>query len=635
MFVGEDLFSEHGPLKDLFEIYENRPGQRAMAEAVASALQKGEHLAVEAGTGVGKSLAYLLPAVSWALEKGKKILISTSSIALQEQLVNKDLPKIKQIFGDRVHWILARGRNNYVSRRRARRFLETAPLLFEKTESLFLENWLSETTTGFLKELPSNLSSETRHRIVSDRDHCLGKRCPDVAACFFYQARKALSRANIIVVNHALFFSHLALGKDGFLPSCDLLVFDEAHHMEHVAREHLGLRLRESDFMRLADFLGGTKNQGGFLASWGLDKHVALSDLKRSAQKFFRQVSALLHEKDVLRLKSPLSLTNILAFPLSELIRLMNLALEEEEIEEKRLELQMQIRKTENLQKDLSAFMALEENDFVYWVEKEKKHPVLISLPLQVGSLLNEKLFSVSKNLCILTSATLFQQDSFDYTREKIGFEGRALQVPSPFDFSQQMDLVFDNRLQDPQSQTYLSQLLLNLKDHLEEALPGGVLILFTSFRILKDSSRQLAPWLEGKGRRVLVQTKGGDDRKLLRNFSKEKTAVLFGTDRYWTGIDIPGSALQTLIIVKMPFARPDHPLKEAYCEFLEAQGRNPFKDCLLPETILKLRQGMGRLIRRQEDRGRVVILDGRLFKKSYGKIIRRNLPHEGRLWSS
>ena len=627
--------------------YESRPEQLRMADAVRAAIADQAHLVVEAGTGVGKSFAYLVPAIlAAASQPGKKgkerrIIVSTHTISLQEQLIARDIPFLNSVLPVEFSAVLAKGRSNYVSLRRLKGAGERATSLFAESAELQqlrdLRRWAAETSDGSLATLAFRPLPQVWDEVRSEHGNCLGRKCPTHDDCHFYNARRRVWNADIIVVNHALFFSDLALRREGasVLPDYDVVILDEAHTLEQVAGEHLGVSVTSGQLTYLFNKLYNDRQQKGLLVHHNLPQAQQLvMHLRYAADGFFEAVKDWLERQQPGngRARAPLSIGNPVSPDLRRLSAELRAYTKQLQAEEQKIEVTAAADRLDALAHSLDCWMKQTLADSVYWVEvtgRQRQLTRLVCAPIEVGSLLRDELFAQVKT-AILTSATLsVGANDFSFFRKRIGLtKARELKLGSPFDYRSQAKLVLAETMPDPTARgnDYERAVCERIKRHVDE-IDGGTFVLFTSYRMLKSCAEKLTGWFASRNRLLLCQGDGLDRSAMLERFRNDGRAVLFGTESFWQGVDVPGDALQNVIITKLPFSVPDHPLLEARLEKIRDEGGNPFMDYQVPEAAIKLRQGFGRLIRSKSDTGQVVMLDPRIRTKRYGRIFLESLP--------
>jgi ATP-dependent DNA helicase DinG len=622
-------------------LYEARPQQVEMARAVSDALESGRHLVVEAGTGVGKSLAYLVPLILHAKRTNRRAMVSTHTISLQEQLVGKDLPLLKERLGPSFRAVLVKGRTNYLCLRRLARARNHQRELFGEGIAEELERiraWADATEDGSVQEMRRQPSPEAWAAVCAEHGNCMGPKCPERKRCFLFRARAQMHDADLLVANHHLLFSDLALRREGagFLPDVAAVVMDEAHTVEDTASEHLGIRLSPYAFEHWLRRLLTPETGKGLLG------YLRAGPAAQTVTRLWDAVSDLFHEvprsaglgaRDSQKVvPGPLAVTSEVPELLRELSgRLAQLIEElEDQDEESRAELRGLRGQGLGLGGMLEAFLGQTMPDHVYWIEREgkRRQVVLHSAPIEVAPLLEETLFAQIPTV-VLTSATLAVGGRLEYCRDRLGAgkECELLCLGSPFDHARQMRLHVATNAPDPKDREAFAEAVA--KGVLRWALKtrGRAFALFTSDELLKRTAETVREPLEKAGLTLLAQ--GGDltRRAMLETFRKDAGFVLFGLDSFWMGVDVRGEALSNVILTRLPFAVPDHPVVAARLKRIKEKGGDPFREYSLPEAVLKFRQGFGRLIRSQTDEGIVVVLDSRILTKWYGRIFLRSLP--------
>jgi ATP-dependent DNA helicase DinG len=684
----DGLLAPGGVLAARYPGYEDRPGQRAMLSSVTERFNEGGILVVEAGTGTGKSLAYLLPAVRWAQENAERTVVSTNTINLQEQLAFKDLPLVEELVGE-VKWALVKGRGNYVSIRRALLAGQTQVSLFEDDRSgeiRALLDWIESTEDGSRSDLSFSPSDEVWEEVRSDPDICLRARCPHFQDCFYQRARRRAAAAEVLIVNHHLLFTDLAVRQatqnwtqSAVLPAYQRVILDEAHNVEDAATSHLGVEVTRSGVFRtlsrldrkgrgiltaIHDAVGGADEAGEVRERLENRVRPALSRARAEVEGLVERLEPLAPPgegpirlgdagqgepaaaEDVAeRLRATLSSLGRLERELGELRARLDLSESlADALEGRILDLRSAERRVGSMIHGLRLVLAPGEDAgaFVRWMESRgapgRANLVLAAAPIEIGTTLRDSLFSRSET-AVLTSATLTTRRRFNFLRGRLGIGDEDLAeieaeveveeaiVLSPFEFEKQAMLAVPTDLPSAgPGQHGFDEATVDVVASFADITDGGIFVLFTSHGALRRVAQGLRDaGLDGRWP-LFVQGEG-DRSRILEHFVSSGRGVLLGTASFWEGVDVPGEPLRGLVIQKLPFRVPSEPITAARMEALQRRGLDPFQGFMLPHAALRLSQGFGRLIRSRADRGAVLILDDRILRKRYGRYLRESLP--------
>ncbi len=640
----DDFFQPGGILSGRMEQWEDRPGQWEMASGVAAALEERRHLIVEAGTGTGKTLAYLVPLIL----AGTRAVISTGTKNLQEQLLRKDVPLLEELLGHKLHVALMKGRGNFLCLQKwdekvRKPMLEgTADL----TDFSLIDDWVKNTETGDRAELPTlRADSKLWPQVDARREACSGKQCEFFDRCYVTRMHQRAREADLIVVNHHLFFADLALSKDDFgaiIPQHQAVVFDEAHEMESVIGQFFGVSLSNSQVDELARDTQNVASKAKF-GSKDLDR--ALKSLRTAGKNFFDLFSDMesrstLRERSEFRLQHARqyhSFTSALAGLHAHLSLIPGHSEETDSLSNRARSLLLTLRALmDDIDSELahaaaghpalSLMVDDRRENFVHWIEKRGKTVHLRATPIDVAPILGETLFRRDGS-AVLTSATLAVDGTFGYVRERLGMSNsNELIVAGHFDYRRQCLLYVPDKMPDPRADSYSARAAEEIA-RLLDLSQGRAFVLFTSYRQMTDIHKRVSSHLPYP---CLMQGQGSN-ATLLERFRRTRNCVLFATMSFWQGVDVPGEQLSCVIVDKLPFAVPTDPVVAARMEQIRTEGGNPFSQFQIPSAVLTLKQGFGRLIRTASDRGVLALLDSRVVTKGYGGIFLKSLPDYAR----
>ncbi|MBL7218985.1 MAG: helicase [Phycisphaerae bacterium] len=642
----EDILAPGGLVASNLDNYEERPEQLDMALAVAVGFEALRHVLAEAGTGVGKSFAYLVPSILQAVENKRRIVISTYTIALQEQLISKDLPFLAEILPMEFNAVLGKGRTNYVCFRRLSMAIKSKDKLFADTAKLdMLETvarWAMETADGSLQDISFSVSPDVWQKVRAETGLCRGAKCEHYGPCHLRRARRRMLKADILVVNHAMFFSDLAMRAQElqFLGDYDMVVLDEAHTVEQVAGDHFGRSVSWSMVRFLLRDLYNAKTDRGIITMVGDGQGIAVVNRTASAaESFFRELSSYRGPAIASngRITREGVIPNILSPALMELSATVAELRRKAKTDDHGLELLTCEQRAVEMASKLEALVSQADPGHVYWVTRRDAwkgrgpNVTLASAPVDVAPLMRQLLFDNTASV-VLTSATLATarggKHGFDYIRSRLGLdEADEVLLTSPFDFRKQAKLHVETQLGDPNDLEQFVPAASKAIEYYVQKSKGRCFVLLTSYTMLEAVAETLEEFCTDNEYSLLVQGRNLPRGAMLERFRRNGRTVLLGTASFWQGVDVAGEALQNVMIAKLPFAAPNDPIVEARIDAIRQGGGNPFVQYQLPEAIIRFKQGFGRLIRSTSDTGIVVVLDRRLVTKSYGKKFIASLP--------
>jgi len=643
LFFGSETplaFAEkHGGRK-----YEERTQQKTMAIAVANSLINSESICIEAPTGVGKSFAYLIPAILFAIEKNIPLAVTTETINLQEQIAEKDIPILRKLLNINFSAVIAKGRSNYLCLRRLDQSSgdhkeEYLPLNSLISDLHKILKWSETTLDGSLSDMKFSASNGIWQSVCCEEGNCLRNKCPHFKNCFYWKARRSWDEAKIIITNHALFLTDLKVklnegDKQGILPIFSAVIIDESHNLEMNAAKFMGVKIGEFSLNYTLNRLFNPATGRGLLiyeSKKAAEVRAIIAKTIECSKTFFDSVKTYMDHfsENQKRITNPYCVEDVITGQLAYLERELVSLIAEEVNENRKIELDSQRKKIGSFAKAIFEFLTMNAADHVYWIETETKNrhctASLNYSPLNVAELLNKALFSKDIPI-ILTSATLAISQSMKFYKNRIGFTGSELILDSPFDYANQAKVYISKNSPLQESGNYADCISEYVIKYLEKS-NGKAFVLFTSYGLLAKVKEKTKNFFNQNSIKLFAQGDGINRSEMLRCFREDINSVIYGTTSFWTGVDVPGEALSNVIITKLPFGVPSEPLVEARLDKLSQEGRNPFMEYSLPDAVLKFKQGVGRLIRSKTDTGIIVILDGRVISKHYGKLFLKSLP--------
>ncbi|MBT5816098.1 MAG: ATP-dependent DNA helicase [Opitutales bacterium] len=642
------VFKPGGWLQEALSL-EHRPEQDTMATTVSQSMSRDQALIFEAGTGVGKSLAYLIPGIIHSIESKRPAVISSNTIALQEQIQQKDLPICRELFqaipelnayADFKSTLLV-GKGNYLCPTRLGNAIANKTELFPNDELEELQRiaaWSQTTQNGLRQELNPTPNWDVWEMVNAEGSACNRKNCsPDT--CHYQRARAEMRKAQVVIVNHSLLFALLNAGglspnAKGILLPDDFLVIDEAHTTAEVATEYFGARISSYGLDRQLKALFNPKRKSGIVRKFAHTKQLqTIIDAQEASQEFFGYITATrLEKRPISRISEQDWCEPTIVSPLKAVVEVVDSILAKVEDGAMHDELKDQRNRLHSSYAGIRRFIALAEEDHVHWLERSGRRNQIVTLrtaPIDIAPYLKEELFSKEISVT-LTSATLSIAQRMEPFQRKVGaLAEEAYRVESPFDYEKNTRIYIASDIPAPSREDarLAMDALIDYIDYCVKNVSGGSLVLFTSYSDLRKAGDALETEFATAGRPFFAQGQGLSRSEMSQEFRDAGNGVLFGTDSFWTGVDVPGAALSQVIVTRLPFDVPTHPITEAKAERIKENGGNPFGDLTLPEALVKFRQGIGRLIRKKDDRGIITVLDSRILQKSYGRQFLQSLP--------
>ncbi len=682
----ENYFAKDGILAKEIKGFEYREEQEEMAQYIQDAINEDRKIIVEAGTGTGKTLAYLIPSIKWAVTNKKRVIIATNTINLQEQLLLKDIPLAKSIIKDEFSYVLVKGRNNYVCKRLFNELalgksIDIETFSMEAREQIeYILKWGNKTKTGDKAELPFEVYPDVWELVQSTTELCLGKKCPYRKECFYMKTRMEKMEADILISNHHVFFADLNVRAETdfdseylILPRYDMVIFDEAHNVESVARSYFSVEVSKISFTRLLNRIYQKKNKKKKEKSALIrvedtvdeknledsEQYIYLlntlkeeiSILQNIGDEYFDEIRKIYETNTEAPIKKSLNnfemtksrfLENLREKKdmfQSKLVNFLNLMMSFNNVIDEEKDKNPEVINFNNHLKMFKAYIdsfkfinSFEDDNYIYWLDINSKRTnvVLTATPLNIAQKLSTVLFDNLDRL-VFASATIVVNGNFDYFKKSLGLDEEdciEAIIKSPFDYDEQMSVYIPSDIQDSENINAFvsdaSKFILNilLKTN------GKAFILFTSYTMLNQIYYSISKKLKDKGFEVFLH---GDKPRsqIIKEFKEAENPILFGTTSFWEGVDVQGENLSNVIITKLPFLVPTDPVVSAISKKIEEDGGNSFMDFQLPEAIIKFKQGVGRLIRKKTDSGNIFILDNRILKKRYGSLFINALPSQ------
>lgn len=682
----ENYFAKDGILAKEIKGFEYREEQEEMAQYIQDAINEDRKIIVEAGTGTGKTLAYLIPSIKWAVTNKKKVIIATNTINLQEQLLLKDIPLAKSIIKDEFSYVLVKGRNNYVCKRLFNELvlgksIDIETFSMEAREQIeYILKWGNKTKTGDKAELPFEVYPDVWELVQSTTELCLGKKCPYRKECFYMKTRMEKMEADILISNHHVFFADLNVRAETdfdseylILPRYDMVIFDEAHNVESVARSYFSVEVSKISFTRLLNRIYQKKNKRKKEKSALIrvedtvdeknledsEQYIYLlntlkeeiSILQNIGDEYFDEIRKIYETNTEAPIKKSLNNFEMTKSRFLENLRekkdifqskladFLNLMMSFNNVIDEEKDKNPEVINFNNHLKMFKAYIdsfkfinSFEDDNYIYWLDINSKRTnvILTATPLNIAQKLSTVLFDNLDRL-VFASATIVVNGNFDYFKKSLGLDEEdciEAIIKSPFDYDEQMSVYIPSDIQDSENINAFvsdaSKFILNILLKTD----GKAFILFTSYTMLNQIYYSISKKLKDKGFEVFLH---GDKPRsqIIKEFKEAENPILFGTTSFWEGVDVQGENLSNVIITKLPFLVPTDPVVSAISKKIEEDGGNSFMDFQLPEAIIKFKQGVGRLIRKKTDSGNIFILDNRILKKRYGSLFINALPSQ------